>query len=217
MDRHRLWPWNPIIPLPRRGGLSLHHGMLHRLLQWFFHPPDAAPPATLLIRLMAGGVFLWEGVMKFVFPTTLGVGRFLKLGIPVPEFMAPFVGVMEIVGGALFVLGLFTRMAALPLLIDIVVAIASTKIPLLLGTSPLPPPPVPPQVGFWAVLHEIRSDDAQLFCSLFLLLVGAGPWALDALLARRRGSPRAQERQESTMPQDTFVAGAKFPISKLRT
>ena len=217
MGRHRLWPWDPIAPRPRRGGLPLHRGMLHGLLQWFFHPPDGAPPATLLIRLMAGGVFLWEGVMKFVFPHTLGVGRFLKLGIPAPEFMAPFVGVMEIVGGTLLVVGLFTRLAALPLLIDMVVAIASTKIPLLLGTSPLPPPPVPPQVGFWAVLHEIRSDDAQLLCSLFLLLVGAGPWALDALLARRRGSPRAQERQESTMPQGTCVAGAKLPISKLRT
>ena len=210
MDRHRLWPWDPIAPRPRRGGLPLHRGMLQRLLQWFFHPPDAAPPATLLIRLMAGGVFLWEGVMKFVFPTTLGVGRFLKLGIPVPEIMAPFVGVMEIVGGTLFVLGLCTRLAALPLLIDIVVAIASTKIPLLLGTSPLPPPPVPPQVGFWAVLHEIRSDDAQLLCSLFLLLVGAGPWALNALLARRRrGSARAQERQASTTPQGSVVAGAQ--------
>jgi len=159
---------------------------------------------------MAGGVFLWEGVMKFVFPTTLGAGRFLKLGIPVPEIMAPFVGVMEIVGGILFVLGLCTRLAALPLLIDIVVAIASTKIPLLLGTSPLPLPPVPPQVGFWAVLHEIRADDAQLLCSLFLLLVGAGPWALDALLARRRrGSARAQERQASTTPQGSVVAGAQ--------
>jgi len=155
--------------------------------------------------------------MKFVFPHTLGVGRFLKLGIPAPEFMAPFVGVMEIVGGTLFVLGLFTRLAALPLLIDIAVAIASTKIPLLLGTSPLPPPPVPPQVGFWAVLHEIRADDAQLLCSLFLLLVGAGPWALDALLARRRGSPRAQERQESTKPQGIRVAGAKLPFNTLST
>ena len=120
MDWHKLWLWDPIAPRPRRGGLPLHRGMLQRLLQWFFHPPDAAPPATLLIRLMAGGVFLWEGVMKFVFPTTLGVGRFLKLGIPVPEIMAPFVGVMEIVGGALFVLGLFTRLgAALALLLSL--------------------------------------------------------------------------------------------------
>ena len=64
MDRHKLWLWNPIAPLSRRGDLPLHRGMLHRLLQWFFHPPDGAPPATLLIRLMAGGVFLWEGVRR---------------------------------------------------------------------------------------------------------------------------------------------------------
>ena len=117
MDRRRLWPWNPITPLTRRGDPSLHHGLLHRLLQWFFHPPDSAPPATVVIRLMAGSVFFWEGVMKFVFPHTLGVGRFLKLGIPAPAFMASFVGVVEIVGGLLFIAGLFTRLAALPLLI----------------------------------------------------------------------------------------------------
>jgi uncharacterized membrane protein YphA (DoxX/SURF4 family) len=159
--------------------------ILTRLLQWVFHPPtDAAPPATLLIRLMAGGVFVGEGLLKFVFPATLGVGRFHALGIPAPELTATFVGVVEIIGGMLFLLGWFTRLAAMPLMIDIVVAILSTKIPLWLGTSPLPPPPVPPQVGFWAVVHDIRSDDAQLLCSLFLLLVGAGPWAMDALLSR---------------------------------
>src|SRR4030095_3644186 len=98
-----------------------------------------------------------------------------------------------------------------------VVAIASTKIPLLLGTSPLPPPPVPPQVGFWAVLHEIRADDHQLCCSPFLLLVGAGPWALDALLARRRGSARAQEWQEATRPQGPCITGAQLPINPLST
>ena len=158
---------------------------IHNLLQWVLNPPaDAAPPATLLIRLMAGGVFVGEGLLKFVFPATLGMGRFHALGIPAPELMATFVGLVELVGGLLFLLGWFTRLAAIPLMIDIVVAILSTKIPLWLGTSP---PPVPPQVGFWAVVHEIRPDVAQLLCSGFLFLVGAGPWALDALLARPRG------------------------------
>jgi uncharacterized membrane protein YphA (DoxX/SURF4 family) len=169
---------------------------MNRLMQWFFNPPDdAAPPATLLIRLMAGGVFVWEGLLKFVFPATLGVGRFSALGIPAPELMAAFVGVVEIIGGTLFLLGWLTRLAAIPLMIDIVVAIISTKIPLWLGTSPLPPAPVPPQVGVWAVLHDIRSDDAQLLCSFFLFLVGAGPWAVDALLAHKRegGHARAEE------------------------
>jgi putative oxidoreductase len=164
---------------------------IHKLMRWVLNPPaDAAPPATLLIRLMAGGVFVGEGLLKFVFPATLGMGRFHALGIPAPDVMATFVGLVEIVGGLLFLLGWFTRLAAIPLMIDIVEAILSTEILLWLGTSPLPPPPVPPQVGVWAVVHEIRPDVAQLLCSGFLFLVGAGPWALDALLARMR--PRAQ-------------------------
>src|SRR6266511_4078818 len=131
---------------------SIMNTTIHKLMQWVLNPPaGAAPPATLLIRLMAGGVFVGEGLLKFVFPATLGMGRFHALGIPAPELMATFVGLVEIVGGLLFLLGWFTRLAAIPLMIDIVVAILSTKIPLWLGTSPLPPPPVPPQVGFWAV------------------------------------------------------------------
>jgi putative oxidoreductase len=171
------------------------HRTIHGLLQWVaYAPTDAAPPATLLIRLMAGGVFVGEGLLKFVFPATLGMGRFDALGIPAPALMATFVGLVELIGGLLFLLGGFTRLAAIPLMIDIVVAILSTKIPLWLGTSPLPLPPVPPQVGVWAVVHEIRSDVAQLLCSGFLLLVGAGPWALDALLAHTR--PRAHASVE---------------------
>jgi len=164
------------------------------LVEWFLNPPDTAPPATILVRLMAGSVFFWEGVMKFVFPATLGVGRFTKIGIPAPEFMSAFVGVVEIVGGTLLMAGLLTRLAAAPLLIDMVVAMVTTKIPVFLGTSPLPLPPVAPQVGFWAVLHEIRSDEAQFLCSLFVLAVGAGPLALDALLARRRARAHEQVR-----------------------
>jgi putative oxidoreductase len=125
----------------------MNHTM-HRLMQWVVHAPtDAAPPVTLLIRLMAGGVFVGEGLLKFVFPATLGMGRFHALGIPAPELMATFVGLVEIVGGLLFLLGWFTRLAAIPLMIDIKVAILSTNIPLWLRTSPLPLPPVPPAGG----------------------------------------------------------------------
>ncbi len=154
------------------------------MLEWFLHPPDTAPAATVLIRVMAGSVFFWEGVMKFVFPATLGVGRFTKLGIPFPDLMASFVGCVEMVGGVLLITGLLTRVIAVPLLFDMVVAVLTTKIPLYLGTYPLAPPPVAPQFGFWAVLHEIRSDEAQFLCTAFLLAVGAGPWALDAVLPR---------------------------------
>lgn len=134
--------------------------------------------------------------MKFVFPTTLGAGRFIKADIPFPAAMADFVAVVEIVCGILFLLGLLTRLAAVPLIIDIVVAMISTKIPLWLGTSRLPAPPVPPQVGFWAVLHESRSDIAQFLCSIFLLVVGAGPWALDALRARHSAQKPADLNAE---------------------
>jgi len=177
-----------------------------RLLHWFLTPPPTAPRATVLIRLMAGSVFFWEGVMKFVFPATLGVGRFTKLGIPFPDVMASFVGVVEIVGGVLLIAGLLTRVVAVPLLIDMVVAVLTTKVPLYLGTYPLAPPPVPPQSGFWAVLHEIRSDEAQFLCTAFLLAVGAGPWALDALLERWRTSAAATP-VSSTRPLGHAVRG----------
>src|SRR5271167_5102987 len=98
--------------------------------------------ATILIRLLVGAVFLSEGIQKFLFPAALGVGRFTKIGIPAPQFFAPFVGVVEIVCGTLLIVGLVTRLAAIPLLIDISVAIATTKVPML------------SRVGFWSTVHE---------------------------------------------------------------
>jgi uncharacterized membrane protein YphA (DoxX/SURF4 family) len=137
------------------------------------------------MRLMAGAVFFWEGVMKFVFANQ-GVGRFTKLGFPFPHFTATASGWFEIIGGLLLLGGWLTRPIAIPFIIEMIVAMLSTKIPMYLGTSPLPLPPVPPQIGFWAVLHEIRSEFAQLSCCAFLLLSGPGPWSIDALLATRR-------------------------------
>ena len=132
-----------------------------------------ASAATLLIRLMVGGVFLSEGVQKFLFPEALGVGRFIKIGIPAPHFFAPFVGYVEIICGALLILGLLTRLAAIPLLIDITVAILTTKIPMLTKS------------GVWPTLHEARTDYCMWLGLLFLLLVGAGPLSADARMARR--------------------------------
>jgi uncharacterized membrane protein YphA (DoxX/SURF4 family) len=176
--------------------------MLKRLefiTHWLLAPPHTAPRATVLIRLMAGSVFFWEGVMKFVFPATLGVGRFTKLGIPFPDVMASFVGCVEIVGGVMLIAGLLTRLIAVPLLIDMVVAMLTTKVPLYLGSYPLAPPPVAPQFGFWAVLHEIRSDEAQFLCTAFLLVVGAGPWALDSILARSGATTRAPRTERERL------------------
>jgi putative oxidoreductase len=132
-----------------------------------------APAAALLIRLMVGGVFLSEGVQKFLFPEALGVGRFIKIGIPSPQFFAPFVGYVEIICGALLLVGLLTRLAAVPLLIDISVAILTTKIPMLTKS------------GIWPALHEARTDYCMWLGLLFILLVGAGPWSVDERLSRK--------------------------------
>jgi putative oxidoreductase len=127
-----------------------------------------APPAVILIRLIVGGVFLSEGIQKFLYPADLGVGRFAKIGIPSPEIMAPFVGVVEIVCGFLVLIGFLTRIAAIPLIADMLVAIATTKIPILVKS------------GFWAFAHEARTDYSMLLGAIFLLILGAGAWSLDA-------------------------------------
>jgi putative oxidoreductase len=132
-----------------------------------------AAKAVLLIRILVGWVFVSEGIQKFLFPAQLGVGRFEKIGIPVPLFMAPFVGVVEIVCGALLLIGLMTRLATIPLLIDISVAIATTKIPMIAKS------------GMWAMLHEARVDFSMLLGLVFLLITGAGTLSLDT----RRHSP----------------------------
>jgi putative oxidoreductase len=171
---------------------------MNKFTNWLLNPPVDGPRAILLLRLMAGTVFFWEGVMKFVFPNQ-GVGRFTKLGFPAPHFTATADGWLEIVGGLLLLTGLLTRAIAIPFVIEMIVAMLSTKIPMYLGTSPLPLPPVPPQIGFWAVLHEIRSEYAQLLTCAFLVVVGPGRWSLDALFARRQSPslvvPLAQVRQ----------------------
>jgi uncharacterized membrane protein YphA (DoxX/SURF4 family) len=133
---------------------------------------------------MAGGVFFWEGILKFVY-TNQGIGRFTKLGIPFPGFSAHAVAILEIGGGLLLISGFLTRLIAIPFIIEMIVAILSTKISLYLGTSPLPLPPAPPQVGFWAVLHEVRSDYAQIMTVVFLLLAGPGRLSIDAMRRRK--------------------------------
>jgi uncharacterized membrane protein YphA (DoxX/SURF4 family) len=140
------------------------------------------PGWVVLIRLAVGAVFLTEGIQKFLFSDSLGVGRFTKIGIPSPEIMAPFVGVIEIGCGALLILGLLTRLAAIPLIIDILVAIVTTKLPILIKS------------GFWAMAHEARTDYTMLLGCVFFLIVGAGRWSVDAHLAGAADTPREGER-----------------------
>jgi len=158
---------------------------INNIRDWIMNAPTTGPKSILVLRLMAGGVFLWEGILKFVY-VNQGVGRFTKLGLPFPHFTAGFVGWLEIVGGLMLLSGLMTRLIAIPFIVEMIVAILSTKVSLYFGTSPLPLPPALPQVGMWAVLHEIRSDYAQIMTVAFLLISGPGPWSLDAMLGRER-------------------------------
>lgn len=142
---------------------------------------------TILVRLLVGlVVFFPEGLQKLLFPEVLGAGRFAKIGIPYPELMGPFVGVVETVCGLLIILGLFTRLATIPLLVVMAVALISTKVPILLGhdIGPFHLAADIKRVGFWSAQHEARADLTMTLGLLFLLIVGAGRWSLDARLFR---------------------------------
>ncbi|HEY5550286.1 MAG TPA: DoxX family protein [Opitutaceae bacterium] len=137
-----------------------------------------AEPAFLLIRVMVGAVFLSEGIQKFLFPASVGAGRFAKIGLPAPETLAAITGSFEIVCGLCVLLGLYVRAAVVPLLTIMAVASFTTKLPILQNQ------------GFWSMAHEGRTDFAMILGSLFLLWRGAGAWSLD--LVRKPGQPPAQ-------------------------
>src|SRR5215468_9920599 len=184
------------------------HSTMKNIMRWLSRPPVDGPGSTVLLRVMAGGVFFWEGILKFVY-VNQGVGRFTKLGMPFPIFTADFVGGLEIVGGVLIMAGLLTRWIAIPFVIEMIVAMLSTKISLYLGTSPLPLPAAPPKIGAWAVLHEIRSEYAQIMVVLFLLMNGPGRWSLDVVLAKLRAT------QASAFIRRTALLGLMSRSSEL--
>jgi putative oxidoreductase len=135
-----------------------------------------APSAVVLIRLYVGLIFAGEGVLKFVRPDALGPGRFIKAGIPGGTFLAYLDGVFEIGCGVLILAGLFTKLATLPMIVDMLGALGITKVPLLWGHAPL----YPKEGGFWDFFHEGRLEVAMLCGSVFLLIVGAGAYSFDA-------------------------------------
>ena len=140
----------------------------------------SAPAAVVLIRVLVGWVFVSEGVQKFLFPEAVGSGRFAKIGIPAAGFAGPFVGTVEVVCGTLILLGLLTRLAAIPLLVSMAVAVVSTKAPILLGHGfgPFSLPKLS-QYGFWSMLHEARTDFSMILGLVFLLVTGGGRRSLD--------------------------------------
>ncbi len=141
---------------------------------------------------MIGAVFLTEGLQKFIYPAIRGTGRFNRIGLPDAEFWGYFVGSFETVCGVLMLLGLITRLAAVPTLVIMLVAIVTTKIPVLLGHGFGPfGLRESPFYGFLAMAHEMRTDWSMLLGSLFLLLAGGGPYSVDDMLCRRRKRPES--------------------------
>jgi len=148
---------------------------MNSLFRFFFISPQG-PASILLIRLPVGLIFFTQGILKYT-DANMGVARFTRIGFPHPYFTAHFVGTFEIVCSVLVLLGLWTRASALPLLIVITTAIATTKVPELFRAGQ----------GFWYMVSDARTDFA-MFCSLlFLISVGGGACSLDARRRARGG------------------------------
>jgi uncharacterized membrane protein YphA (DoxX/SURF4 family) len=125
---------------------------------------------SILPRIIVGLVFLSEGIQKYLFPELVGSGRFEKIGFAQPEFLAYFVATFEIICGFFVLIGLLIRLASIPLMIIMTVALMSTKIPILMSK------------GFWSMAHEYRTDFAMTLLLVYLLIYGAGKWSLDSII-----------------------------------
>jgi len=133
--------------------------------------------STTLIRLMVGAVFLSEGIQKWIQPEQRGAGRFEKIGLPWPDFLGYFVGTVEILCGALLLVGLWARIAAVPLLTIMIVALLATKVPILIND------------GFWQAAHAARTDFSMTIGSIFIIVMGAGRFSLDVAAAEKPERP----------------------------
>lgn len=135
----------------------------------FIHTSDV--PA-LIPRLIVGLIFLSEGIQKYITPDARGAGRFMRIGFSHPSFWAYFTGSFEIVCGFLILVGLFTRLAAIPLLIIMLVAFITTKVPILIDK------------GFWSLAHDYRTDFAMTLLLIYLLIYGGGKGSVDNRLSQ---------------------------------
>jgi uncharacterized membrane protein YphA (DoxX/SURF4 family) len=140
----------------------------------------------IFIRTAVGLIFFSQGVLKFT-DANMGVNRFTRIGFPHPAFTAHFVGTFEIVCGLLVLIGLLTRIAAIPLLVVVCTAIATTKIPELTR----------PGQGFWFMVSDARTDFAMLMSLLFLLAAGGGGWSVDAWRERRAAEEPSENSGKS--------------------
>jgi uncharacterized membrane protein YphA (DoxX/SURF4 family) len=146
---------------------------MNTILQFFPRNTEGAR-AILLVRIAVGLIFFTQGILKYIDPN-MGVFRFTRIGFPHPYFTAHFVGTFEVLCGILVLVGLWTRLASIPLLIVIMTAIATTKVPELFRANQ----------GFWYMVSDSRTDFAMFCCLVFLIAACGGNWSLDAMLAKR--------------------------------
>ncbi|MFI5089060.1 MAG: DoxX family protein [Terriglobales bacterium] len=147
------------------------------IVRFFFSKLGTQAPAIVLIRIAVGLIFATQGILKCMDPN-MGVNRFTRIGFPHPWFTAHFVGAFEIVCGCLVLVGLFTRLAAVPLLVIISTAIATTKIPELAR----------PAQGLWFMVSDARTDFAMACCLIFLIISGPGLLSIDGWRRERQSS-----------------------------
>ena len=122
-----------------------------------------APQLLSILRIIAAFLFMEHGTMKlFGFPAPMGdISLFSLIGLA---------GVLEVFGGLLILVGLFTRPVAFLLSGEMAFAYFMAHAP----------------QGFWPALNH--GEPAVLYCFIFLYLAaaGGGPWSMDSLFAHRR-------------------------------
>jgi len=133
---------------------------------------------TVLIRFMVGFIFFTEGFQKFLFPQVRGAGRFEQMGMPAPEFLSYFVASFEVVCGALILLGLLTRLAAIPIIFIMLVVIIMTRLPILINEN------------FWVMMYISKIDFAMLIGAVYLFIEGSGRWSVDRKLFFRQSTDK---------------------------
>jgi len=121
----------------------------------------------IIVRLITGLIFITEGILKYKLIQWLGPGRFAEIGFGHPFFWAYFTGAFEVTCGLLVLTGFWTRLASIPLLIIMIVAFITTKIPILMDK------------GFWTFTHEYRTDFSLTLLLILLIIYGGGRWSAD--------------------------------------
>lgn len=125
----------------------------------------------VFIRLIVGTIFIFEGILKYKMLEWLGPGRFTEIGFHHAFFWAYFTGAFEIICGSLVLFGFYTRLAAVPLFIIMIVAFFTVKLPLIWNQ------------GFWTFIHDDTTEFSLTILLFLLLYYGGGRWSVDRKLA----------------------------------